>query len=153
MKKALIPILLIFFAGGLYFFSANSRVTPAKPEAVPRLYAAEGEYPNLAAAFSGNINEISPTPSIDEGGWIIHRVSFVKDEPYAYVEYTDTKVALKLLLQYYYKDAKIKTKVLATFVPDEYGAWNLDFGRDLAAGLPVSHYIFKGDTGEWVKED
>ena len=106
----------------------------------------------MVGKLAESINEISPTPYLDDIGWIVHRISFVRDRPFAYLEYTDTKVALRLLLQYYYQDSGIRAKVLATFTPTEHGEWELDHGKDLDSQQQLVNFIFDGDAKQWVPE-
>lgn len=153
MKTAIIAATLFLAAVGVYFFTTQSAVAPSPQETIPELYVAEGEYPNLTVQLAESINKISPTPYLDDIGWIVHRISFVRDRPFAYLEYTDTKVALRLLLQYYYLDSGIKTKVLATFIPTEHGEWELDHGKDLDGQQQLVNFIFDGDAKQWAPEE
>jgi len=153
MKTALIAAALFLAAAGVYFFTTKPAVAPSPQETITELYVAEGEYPNLVGKLAESINEISPTPYLDDIGWIVHRISFVRDRPFAYLEYTDTKVALRLLLQYYYQGFGIKTKVLATFIPTEYGEWELDYGKDVDSQQQLVNFIFDGDAKQWAPEE
>jgi len=152
MKTAIIAAVLFLMIVGVYFFTTEPAVAPSPQETITELYVAAGEYPSLAGKLAESINEISPTPYLGDTGWIVHRISFVLDRPFAYLEYTDTKVALRLLLQYYYKDSGIKTKVLATFIPTEHGEWELDHGKDLDGRQRLVNFIFDGNAKQWMPE-
>ena len=110
-----------------------------------------GELATIAEKLAAKVAEISPTPSLGEVGWIAQRISFAGDR-FVYIEYTDTHVSLRLLAEYFYDDPDLKTKVLATFLPNERGGWDLQFGNDLAKGLPLYNFIFDGDSNQWIPE-
>ena len=127
----------------------DERQLAQRPQYVPGTLA---EFPKLANELAGKINEISPTQSFDELGWIPIRISFVPNEALAYIEYTDTHVALRLLAQYGRLEDDLQTSVLATFIPKETGGWELQYGRDIVAGSLVSNYRFDGEAEQWIPE-
>lgn len=116
------------------------------------LLSEDSDYATLASILASKLNSISPTPSFGELGWIAHRISFLQGSEKAYIEYTDTHVALKLLLGYDLEDNQLQTKVLATFIPDEFGSWDLQFGTDESDNKNLNHYIFDGDSNQWIPE-
>jgi hypothetical protein len=110
-------------------------------------------YPDVAAFIAGRINELSPSPGFDNSGWLASRVSFSTSKPLAYVDYTDTHVLLRLLLEYRLSDKESQTKVIATFLPASGNAWQLQFGRDEGAGQKFIDYIYNGDSKQWVPQE
>jgi len=113
----------------------------------------DSSYSVLAESLAFQVADISPTPSFGELGWMAHRVSFVEGSNNAYIEYTDTHIALKMLVRYHFEDNLLQPLVLGTFIPDEFGGWILQFGKDLEesdAGL--NHYVFDGDLNLWIPE-
>jgi len=108
---------------------------------------------DLAAALSTRLNTISPTPPLGQEAWIALQFSFVLDKPYAYVTYTDTHITLRILLEYEYNSTSLTIKVLATFLPDEQGIWQLQYGRDLSNTVATEDYIYYPGVGEWALSD
>src|SRR3989344_9867 len=115
--------------------------------------SSDSSYPVLAENLAIKVNDLSPTPSFGELGWIAHRISFVENSNYAYIEYTDTHIALKMLISYHFEDNRLKPLVLATFIPDEFGRWNIQFGKDLdEEKIRFGHYVFDGNSNQWIPE-
>jgi len=111
------------------------------------------DYPLIAGDLAGQINDLSPTPAFDEVGWIAKKISFIPGNNMAYIEYTDTHLAMRLLLEYHYRDNQVsKATVLGTFLPTEQGQWSLDQGSDKAQGSATINYIYKGDSKQWIPE-
>ncbi|PIR96750.1 MAG: hypothetical protein COT91_04975 [Candidatus Doudnabacteria bacterium CG10_big_fil_rev_8_21_14_0_10_41_10] len=154
MKKELVVSLilvgLVLFALGLqpYLFNAEESKQSTREEIV----TGASDYPSLAVELSEMINNISPTPALGELGWMAQRISFIKDGSRAYIEYTDARIALRLLLEYYNQDGELKATVLATFIPTEFGGWELQYGKDRDQGKNLSHFVFDGDSNQWIPE-
>lgn len=109
------------------------------------------DHAKVADAIARKLDDISPTESYQDQGWIAKTISFVAGQKKAYVEYTDTHIALRLLLEYDYQDAQLETKVLATFIPDESGAWQLQYGQDAEPSV-LENWVFDGDARLWVPQ-
>lgn len=156
MRKGLIVVIALAcfsaIAFLIYFSYGGSGQGAGALKQVRYEPAARSEYPGLASELAGKINDISPTRSFDDIGWIVERVSFVPDEALAYIEYTDTHVTLRLLLQYGHEGKDFLTTVLATFIPVETGGWELQYGRDIAVNASVYNYRFNGDAKQWMPE-
>lgn len=145
-----------FLAAGI-LLKASMYAAPAVPPAEVRGSVTSSQnivsdYATLASKLAATINDISPTPAFDNGGWLVKRVVFLEDLSKAYLEYTDTHVALRLLLSYSYRPDSLATKVLATFVPNELGGWTLQYGKDEMRTAPLLPYQFAGDSNQWVPE-
>jgi D-alanyl-lipoteichoic acid acyltransferase DltB (MBOAT superfamily) len=156
MKKGLIiAIAFVCFVVAAFLIGlgfGNNRQETANAHQVQYMPATMTEYPSLASVLARRINQISPTRSIDGIGWMALRISFVTNAALAYIEYTDTHVTLRILVQYGKDGQNLITTVLATFIPVETGGWQLQYGRDAAAGLPVINYRFNGDAKQWIPE-
>ncbi|OGE88740.1 MAG: hypothetical protein A2722_02460 [Candidatus Doudnabacteria bacterium RIFCSPHIGHO2_01_FULL_50_11] len=114
--------------------------------------SAPADMPQTAVLLAGKINELSPTPPTGDIGWVARRISFVEGPQKAYIEYTDTHLALRVLVEYTYQASGFEARVLATFEPDEFGGWTLAHGTDSASGLGVITWITHG-SGVWQQED
>ncbi|MCL5435816.1 MAG: hypothetical protein M1275_01940 [Patescibacteria group bacterium] len=136
----------------IYFSYGDIGQETGMPRQVQYTPAAMSEYPSLASELAQKTNEISPTRSFDDIGWIALRISFVPNDALAYIEYTDTHVTLRLLVQYGRENETLLTTVLATFIPQESGGWELQYGRDVASRASVYNYRFNGDAKQWMPE-
>jgi len=105
----------------------------------------------VAAAFEARVNDISPTPATGDIGWVVRKIDFVEGKPAAYVEYTDTHLLLRLLVQY--KAATpVDFFVLATFTPIDIDTWQIANGEDVAKDKELITYKYDLESGEWVEE-
>ncbi len=156
-KIILIPLAAssLFLAAGI-FLKIAERPASILPSKIKGIMAGETptlrDYASLASQLAQRINAISPTPSFGAGGWLAVRVVFLEGGSSAYLEYTDTHVALRLLIGYTYISENLETKVLATFVPNELNGWTLRSGQDEARTSVLLPYKYNGDSGQWIPE-
>lgn len=109
-------------------------------------------YPSALAAIRQSINGLSPTLSVDDSGWIVRAVSFVPGSDLAYVDYTDTRLALRILVRFIPEGTGYRSRVVAAFAPDELGVWRVEYGQDLAAGLSVIRYLYDAAGDVWNQD-
>jgi hypothetical protein len=147
-------VVIVFLLGSVvlkFVWQARTASVPAAKVTERETLSTAG-YPEIASVIAGRINELSPTPSFDETGWLARKISFSSAQSLAYVDYTDTHVLLRLLLEYKFSDQTVQTKVLATFLPDASGSWQRQFGQDEGAGLSLVDYVYNGDSKQWVPQ-
>lgn len=107
---------------------------------------------DLAKAITEHLNTISPTPPLTGFGWIAQRIEFIQGGSNAYVIYTDTSVTLRILVNLVYDTNSFSVTVAASFIPDENGNWQLQYGKDLSGRVVTEDYIYDVGAGEWIEQ-
>ncbi|OGE75341.1 MAG: hypothetical protein A3C85_02310 [Candidatus Doudnabacteria bacterium RIFCSPHIGHO2_02_FULL_48_21] len=127
--KLAIAIALALIAGIFVFsFSQN------KPQNFSRVSLASTEYEQAGQEIAQQINDLSPTPPTTEI-FAIKELEFVKNQPFVYVVYHDTRNAFRVLLETLKSTGSDRKyyRVVAAFEA-EGQRWKLTGGQDLAKG-------------------
>jgi hypothetical protein len=148
-----VVIVLLLGSVVLKFFWEKNHLPQTVDTVSRKQTTANPGYADIAQFIASEINELSPSPSFDNTGWLAQKISFSSSAPLAYVAYTDTHVLLRLLLEYNLSDRKVQTKVLATFLPTPEKGWQLQFGSDAAAGQKLIDYVYNGDSKQWIPQE
>ena len=146
-------VVAVLVAGFIYVLMVQSisvsKTFNQQPAILPPTLS---QFPQIAMQLADKIEDISLTQSFDELGWILQKVSFVRNSNLAYLEYTDTHVTLRTLVTYKYDKNQIEAKVLATFLPDEMGVWQLQYGKDPVYNQSKLDFVLDGHTSQWIAQ-